>query len=89
MSTILKEKKIDAFDERMFSSLYLISFAHDLLFFSRCHLFFFVSSFLHSTYIDYGNKLQKTLFPTTTDPPQVTVKLWLPLPPSSPFEPVM
>jgi len=34
-------------------------------------------------------QITKTLFLATTDPPQVTVKLWLPQPPSSPFEPVM
>ena len=45
-----------------------------------CGAFFFVSSFLHSTYIDHGNKVQNALFPATTDPPQVTVKLWLPQP---------
>ena len=39
--------------------------------------FFFVSSFLHSTYVDHGNKIQNALVPATTDPPQVTVKLWL------------
>jgi len=44
--------------------------------------FFFVSSFLHST---YGNKIQNGLVPATTDPRQVTAKLWLPQPPSSPF----
>ena len=33
-------------------------------------------------------QITKTLFLATTDP-QVTVKLWLPQPPSSPFEPVM
>jgi len=41
-----------------------------------CTFCFFVSSFLHSTYIDHDNKLQKTLFPATTDPPKVAVKLW-------------
>jgi len=46
--------------------------------------FFFVSSFLHSTYVDHGNKIQNALVPATTDPPQVTVKLWFPQPPSSP-----
>jgi len=43
--------------------------------------FFLVSSFLHSTYVDHGNKIQNALFHATTDPPQVTVKLWLPRPP--------
>jgi len=45
---------------------------------NKKYTIFFVSSFLHSTYVDHGNKIQNALFPATTDSPQVTVKLWLP-----------
>ena len=48
----------------------------------RC--FFFFVSFLHSTYIDHGNKLQN-LFPATRDPPKVPVTMLPPHPPSSAF----
>ena len=43
-----------------------------------------VLPFLHSTYIDHGNKLQNP-FPVTADPPKATVTMWPPRPPSSAF----
>ena len=50
--------------------------------FTRVYSIFFFGFVINCMDIDHGNTVHGSQFPATTDPLQVTVKLWLPQPPT-------